>query len=123
MAQPVPNDACVPFQILLDGTLEDVLRTGTRLEASQQLDAPGCLQLIRYSAGSETYARLVRIEVEITGQGTWRITPQGAADELRILRPIPPGSVVVARLTRGEGVDVSALPDLSAFDVRLEIYG
>lgn len=123
MANPVPNDACTPFQITVDGTLEAVLRTGLRLEEIHRLEGPACIQMIRYHAGSETYARMVKIEIDVTGSGIWRITPRGASDEIRIIRPIPPGSEIRARLVRGEDVDAGALPDLSAFDVRLEVFG
>jgi len=111
-----------PFQLSLFSTLGAVLVDGTQVEAIKQM-SDSRLQIIRYHATDEAYARLVRIVIEVSGQTTWRITPSKASEEIRIDRYIKAGSMLRVALERGEEVNVDALPDLSSSDVLLEVLG
>jgi len=111
-----------PFQITLASTLQAVLVSGERVEETRQM-GDSRIQLIRFHAGNETYARLVRIVIEVSGQMPWRIIPAKASDEIRLDRYVRDGCSMSVRLERGEDVNAEALPDLSAFDVLLEVFG
>lgn len=113
-----------PFQITLASTLQAVLVSGERVEETRQM-GDSRMQVIRYHAGNETYARMVRIVIEVSGQSTWRIIPAKASDEIRLDRYIKNGSTMTVRLERGEGVNGEALQSagLDKFDVLLEVLG
>ena len=94
-----------PFQLTLSSTLGAVLVDGAQVEEIKQM-GDARLQLIRFHATDEEYARLCRIVIEVSGQTTWRIIPAKASDEIRLDRYIKSGSMLRVALERGDAVNV-----------------
>lgn len=113
-----------PLSLALVGKLGEVLRGSGYLRKEAELGAYGRVQLIRYFCGSDAYARLVRIRIQVPGQQDWVITPRGSEDEIYLERWVPKGKRLVIGLERGVDVDARALPDpFPDIDVRLEVMG
>ncbi len=113
-----------PLSLALVGKLEGVLQGSGYLREEASLGAHCRIQLIRYFCGSDAYARLVRIRIQVPGQQDWVITPKGAEDEIYLERWVERGKRVTISLERGVDVQAAALPNpLPDIDVRLEVLG
>ncbi len=113
-----------PVSMVLLGKLADVLLGAGAIRKESDLGSYGRVQLIRYFCGSDAYARLVRIRIQVPGQQDWLITPKGSEDEIYLERWVPKGKRLVISLERGVEVAAAALPNpFPPVDVRLEVFG
>lgn len=113
-----------PVSLVLLGKLGDVLLGSGRIQKEADQGAYSRVQLIRYFCGSDAYARLVRIRIQVPGQQDWVITPKGSEDEIYLERWVPKGKRLVISLERGVEVAAAALPNpFPEVDVRLEVFG
>lgn len=113
-----------PLFLEVTGKLADVLRGQGYLSAKDRTRGIRRHQLFRYFCGDDTFARLVRVEVLVSGQTRYKITPKSGADEVYLDGLIAEGDELEIRITRAPQVVPAGLPDpLPDIDLRLEVFG
>lgn len=71
-----------PLSLALVGKLGTVLVAAGSIEAQDETRGWRRYQMLRYFCGSLAYARLVRLQIIVSGEVRYTITPKGAEDEL-----------------------------------------
>lgn len=113
-----------PLFLELTGKLAEVLTGSGYLSTTDRSRGWRRYQVIRYFCGDDTFARLVRIELIVSGELRYRITPASGTDTISLDGLIPEGAQLELRLTRAPQVAIAALPSpLPDVDLRLEVFG
>ncbi|HZU53211.1 MAG TPA: hypothetical protein VFF77_04920 [Holophagaceae bacterium] len=120
----VDPKALNPLFLELTGKLVDVLTGQGYIVATDRTRGWRRHQLFRFFCGDDTFARLVRIEVVVSGETRYRITPKGGEDEIQLDGLIPEGAAFEIRLVRAPQLVIAALPSpMPDVDLRLEAFG
>ncbi|HJV39996.1 MAG TPA: hypothetical protein VJ549_00525 [Geothrix sp.] len=120
MAEPEDYN---PLSLVLVGRLSTVLNYG-QIEAVDESRGRRRYQLIRYFCGSEVYARIIRIQIVVSGEVRYTITPQGPKDELKLEGFAREGASIAVRVIRDPDTDPAVFPvPFPDADVRVEVFG
>ncbi|WP_257303397.1 hypothetical protein [Geothrix campi] len=118
-----PDSELNPLSVSLVGRVATVMSNG-RIEARDESRGWRKYQLIRYFCGSDAYARIMRIQIEVAGEIRYNITPKGPVDELYIEGLVKEGAPLVVRVVRDPNTDPSVFPvPFPDADVRVEVFG
>ena len=113
-----------PLYLELTGKVGDVLTDVGYVSTTDRTRGWRRHQLFRYFCGDDTWARLVRIQVLVSGQMRYQITPKSGADEIYLDGLIEEGASLEIRLVRGPQVAIGALPSpFPDVHLRLEVFG
>ena len=113
-----------PLFLELTGKMGDLLTGRGYLSATDRTRGWRRHQLLRYFCGDDTWARLVRIRLLVSGELRYSITPKSGADEVYLDGLVPEGAAVEIQLARAPEVELAGLPNpFPDVDVRLEVFG